>query len=138
MLTDKKAVLEKNLAQGKAFLESNKKKKGVITLASGLQYKVIKSGKGKSPGPDDTVETNYRGTLINGTEFDSSYKRNKPVSFKVTAVIKGWTEALQKMKVGDKWELYIPSDLAYGNRQVGQVIGAGSTLIFEIELVGIK
>ena len=124
----------KNLAEGVAFLEANRAKESVKVLPSGLQYKVIREGTGKTPTVDDKVKTHYRGTLINGTEFDSSYKRNKPAEFPVKGVIKGWTEALQLMKEGGKWELYIPSNLAYGQRgRPG--IPANSTLIFEIELL---
>ncbi len=129
---------KKNKADGEAFLAENKKKKGVKALPSGLQYKVIKAGAGKKPKPDDTVTVNYRGTLINGTEFDSSYKRGQPATFPVTGVIPGWTEALQLMEEGAKWELFIPSNLAYGERGTGGVIGPNATLIFEIELVSIK
>lgn len=128
----------KNIAEGKVFLEANAKKEGVITTASGLQYKVISSGDGKQPTATDTVTTHYRGTLIDGREFDSSYKRNAPASFPVNGVIKGWTEALQLMHVGDKWELYIPSELAYGATKRSELIEANSTLIFELELLGIK
>jgi len=124
----------KNLAVGKVYLEANKTKEGVKVLPSGLQYKVIRKGTGKSPTADDKVKTNYRGTLIDGTEFDSSYKRNQPAEFFVKGVIKGWTEALQLMKEGGKWELYIPANLAYGER-ARQSIPANSTLIFEIELL---
>ena len=124
----------KNLAEGTAFLEANKSKKGVTALASGLQYKVIKEGTGKTPALSDKVKTHYRGRLIDGTEFDSSYKRNQPAEFPVTGVIKGWTEALQLMKEGAKWELYIPANLAYGERgRPG--IPPNATLIFEIELL---
>ncbi len=124
----------KNLTEGIAFLEVNKAKEGVQVLPSGLQYKVIKEGTGKIPTVNDKVKTHYRGTLINGTEFDSSYKRNKPAEFPVTGVIKGWTEALLLMKQGSKWELYIPPNLAYGERgRPG--IPPNSTLIFEIELL---
>ncbi len=133
-----KKAAEKNKKEGEAFLAANGKKEGVVTLPSGLQYKVLKSGDGKTPTAKDVVETNYRGTLIDNTEFDSSYKRGKPASFPVGSVIPGWTEALQKMKVGDKWELYIPSNLAYGERGMMPTIGPNSTLIFEIELLGIK
>jgi len=127
---------KKNLAAGTAFLEENKKKEGVKVLPSGLQYKVIKEGTGKTPTANDRVKTHYRGTLIDGTEFDSSYKRNRPAEFAVTGVIKGWTEALQLMKEGGKWELYIPANLAYGERgRPG--IPPNSTLIFEIELLEI-
>jgi len=127
-----------NLAAGKAFLEENAKKPGVITTESGLQYKVIESGDGKQPKATDTVTTHYRGTLIDGREFDSSYKRDKPASFPVKGVIKGWTEALQLMHVGDKWQLFVPSELAYGATKRSELIDANSTLIFEIELLGIK
>ncbi len=127
-----------NIAAGAAFLEANAKKPGVITTDSGLQYKVIKSGDGKQPKDSDTVTTHYRGTLIDGREFDSSYKRDKPASFPVKGVIKGWTEALQLMHVGDKWELYIPSELAYGATKRSELIEANSTLVFELELLGIK
>ncbi|MFV2060564.1 MAG: FKBP-type peptidyl-prolyl cis-trans isomerase [Gammaproteobacteria bacterium] len=132
-------VKSANLDAGKKFLAENKKKKGVITTQSGLQYKIITSGKkdGKSPGATETVTTHYRGTLIDGTEFDSSYARKKPTSFPVNGVIKGWTEALQLMKPGDKWKLFIPADLAYGERGAGAKIGPGSTLIFDIELIKI-
>ena len=125
-----------NLAAGIAFLEANKAKEGVKVLPSGLQYKIITEGTGNTPTADDKVKTHYRGTLIDGTEFDSSYKRNKPAEFPVKGVIKGWTEALQLMKVGGKWELYIPADLAYGQRGRPS-IPANSTLIFEIELLEI-
>jgi len=129
---------EKNLTEGKAFLEENGKKDGVITTDSGLQYKVLASGDGKQPTDSDTVTTHYKGTLIDGREFDSSYKRDKPASFPVKGVIKGWTEALQLMHVGDKWQLFVPSDLAYGATKRSELIEANSTLIFEIELLGIK
>lgn len=128
-----------NKKQGEAFLAENKNKEGVITLESGLQYKVLKSGSGEQPKLDDKVTTHYRGTLIDGTEFDSSYSRNKPSSFSVTGVIKGWTEALQLMHVGDKWQLFVPADLAYGKQAPrGSKIGPNSTLIFEIELLEIN
>jgi FKBP-type peptidyl-prolyl cis-trans isomerase FklB len=127
----------KNKAEGEAFLAANKKKPGVITLPSGLQYKVITKGKGKSPKATDKVTVNYRGTLIDGTEFDSSYKRGEPASFPVNGVIKGWTEALQLMKEGSKWELFIPPDLAYGEKGAGNVIGPNATLIFEVELLSV-
>ena len=125
-----------NLAAGTAFLEANKAKEGVKVLPSGLQYKIITEGTGNTPTADDKVKTHYRGTLIDGTEFDSSYKRNRPAEFPVKGVIKGWTEALQLMKVGGKWELYIPANLAYGERGRPS-IPANSTLIFEIELLEI-
>ncbi len=133
-----KKVADKNQQEGMKFLEENKKKKGIVTLPSGLQYKVIKEGDGKMPSKEDTVKTNYRGTLVDGTEFDSSYKRGEPTTFPVGAVIPGWTEALQLMKVGSKWELYVPADLAYGPRGAGQAIGPNATLIFEIELLDIE
>jgi len=128
----------KNQAEGEKFLAENKKKDGVKTTASGLQYKVLKEGSGASPKETDTVVTNYRGTLIDGTEFDSSYKRNEPATFPVNRVIKGWTEALQLMKPGAKYQLFIPSSLAYGERGAGQLIGPNATLIFEVELLSIK
>jgi FKBP-type peptidyl-prolyl cis-trans isomerase FklB len=131
----KKEAIE-NLAAGTAFLDANKKKEGVKVLPDGLQYKIIKEGTGATPTADDKVKTNYRGTLIDGTEFDSSYKRNRPAEFNVKGVIKGWTEALGLMKVGAKWELFIPPNLAYGERgRPG--IPPNSTLIFEIELLDI-
>ncbi len=133
-----KALGEKNKKDGEAFLAENAKKEGVKTLPSGLQYKVLKEGKGPIPKANDTVETNYRGTLIDGTEFDSSYKRGTPAAFPVNAVIPGWTEALQLMKVGSKWQLFVPSKLAYGERGAGRDIGPNATLIFEVELLGIK
>jgi len=133
-----KKLAEKNKKEGEAFLAGNGKKEGVVTLPSGLQYKVIKSGKGKTPQPTDTVETHYRGTLIDGTEFDSSYKRGQTVTFLVNGVIPGWTEALQKMKEGDKWELFVPASLAYGERGAGREIGPNAALIFEVELIAVK
>ena len=133
-----KEAAAKNAAEGEKFLAENKKKEGVKTTASGLQYKVLKEGSGASPKETDTVVTNYRGTLIDGTEFDSSYKRNEPASFPVNRVIKGWTEALQLMKPGAKYQLVIPAALAYGERGAGQLIGPNATLIFEVELLSIK
>ncbi len=132
------AAAESNIAAGKAFLEENAKKPGVIATASGLQYKILASGDGKQPKDTDTVTTHYKGTLIDGREFDSSYKRDQPASFPVKGVVKGWTEALQLMHVGDKWQLFVPSDLAYGATKRSELIEANSTLIFEIELLGIK
>jgi FKBP-type peptidyl-prolyl cis-trans isomerase FklB len=122
--------------EGEAFLAANKSKEGVVTLPSGMQYKIITAGTGPKPTASDTVSCNYRGTLINGKEFDSS--KGKPVSFPVGGVIKGWTEALQLMPVGSKWQLFIPADLAYGDRGAGADIGPGSTLIFEVELLAIE
>lgn len=133
-----KLLGEKNKKEGEAFLAENKKKEGVITLPSGLQYKVIKEGTGKQPSADATVETNYRGTLIDGTEFDSSYKRGQTATFPVKGVIAGWTEALQLMKEGSKWQLFVPANLAYGERGAGNAIGPNATLIFEVELISVK
>jgi FKBP-type peptidyl-prolyl cis-trans isomerase FklB len=127
-----------NRKAGEEFLQANKTKPGVVTLPSGLQYKILKEGDGPKPTASDTVKCNYVGTLTNGKEFDSSSKHGGPASFPVSGVIKGWTEALQLMPVGSKWELYIPADLAYGDRGAGQDIGPGETLIFEIELLGIQ
>jgi FKBP-type peptidyl-prolyl cis-trans isomerase len=125
--------------EGDAFLAANKGKEGIVTLPSGLQYKILKEGSGAKPTADDSVVCNYKGTLINGTEFDSSYKRGEPATFPVGGVIKGWTEALQLMPVGSKWQLFIPADLAYGARGTpGGPIGPNSTLIFEVELLSIK
>ena len=128
---------EGNRKEGEAFLSANKSKEGVTALPDGLQYKVVKEGTGPKPTASDTVTVNYRGTLVNGKEFDSSYKRGQPVSFPVSGVIKGWTEALQLMPVGSKWELYIPADLAYGDNPPDPSIGPGDTLIFEVELLSI-
>lgn len=128
---------KKNLEAGKAFLEANAKKDGVKTTESGLQYKVVKAGTGKSPTPTDTVTVHYHGTLPDGTVFDSSVDRGEPATFPVNGVIAGWTEALQKMKVGDKWQLVIPANLAYGERSPGGAIGPNSTLVFDVELLGI-
>ena len=133
-----KAASAKAKAEGDAFLAANAKKDGVVTLPSGLQYKVITEGTGPLPKESDTVKVHYRGTLLDGTEFDSSYKRNEPTSFPVGGVIPGWTEALQLMKVGSKWELYVPAKLAYGDRGAGGVIPPGATLVFEVELLSIK
>jgi FKBP-type peptidyl-prolyl cis-trans isomerase FklB len=133
-----KAAGEKNAADGVKFLAENKSKSGVKTTASGLQYKVIKEGTGAQPKATDTVTVNYRGTLINGTEFDSSYKRGQPATFPVSGVIKGWTEALQLMKTGSKYQLFIPSSLAYGERAISADIASNSTLIFEVELLDVK
>lgn len=132
------AVAEKNKRDGEDFLAVNKKKEGVIALPSGLQYRVLKAGKGKSPKATDNVTVHYRGTLIDGTEFDSSYKRGQPATFPVNRVIRGWTEALQLMKEGARWTLYIPSNLAYGERGAGANIGSNATLIFEVELLSIN
>ncbi len=127
-----------NAKEGEAFLAANKSKPGVFALPSGLQYKILVQGTGPMPALTDTVVCNYRGTLINGTEFDSSYKRGEPASFPVNGVIRGWTEVLQLMPVGSKWQLFIPSALAYGERGAGADIGPNATLIFEVELLSIK
>ncbi len=129
--------MESNKKDGDAFLAANKSKPGVVVLPSGLQYKVLKEGTGPKPAATDSVVCNYRGTLLNGTEFDSSYKRGQPLTIPVSGVIKGWTEALQLMPVGSKWQLYIPPDLAYGPRGAGADIGPNATLIFEVDLLSI-
>ncbi|MBP7654499.1 FKBP-type peptidyl-prolyl cis-trans isomerase [Candidatus Dependentiae bacterium] len=134
----KKEAAAKNLRESIDFLEKNKTEPGIIVLPSGLQYKIIKEGTGSMPQKTDTVITHYKGTLLNGIEFDSSYKRNQPAEFKVSSVIPGWTEALQLMKTGSKWKLFIPPQLGYGERGAGKDIGPNSALIFEIELIGIK
>lgn len=129
---------EENKAAGVAFLEKNKARDGVKTLESGLQYEVLAAGEGETPAKEDKVKVHYHGTLIDGTVFDSSIDRGKPATFGVSQVIKGWTEALQLMKVGDKWKVYIPSDLAYGERGAGGKIGPNAALIFEVELISIE
>ncbi len=129
---------EENAAAGARFLAENKAKDGVVTLASGLQYKVIKAGTGKQPTASDTVLAHYRGTLIDGTEFDSSFRRGQPATFPVNGVIRGWQEALPLMKEGARWEVYIPAELAYGPRGAGESIGPNQTLIFEIELIKVQ
>ncbi|MFM7774269.1 MAG: FKBP-type peptidyl-prolyl cis-trans isomerase [Candidatus Kapaibacterium sp.] len=129
--------MEENKAKGAAFLAENAKKAGVTTTASGLQYRVITQGTGAKPLATDKVKVHYKGTLIDGSEFDSSYKRGEPIEFPLNGVIKGWTEGVQLMSVGSKYEFFIPSELAYGDREVGGVIPAGSTLVFEVELLGI-
>ncbi|WP_009959498.1 MULTISPECIES: FKBP-type peptidyl-prolyl cis-trans isomerase [Verrucomicrobium] len=126
------------LAKGEKFLEDNAKKEGVTTTASGLQYKVLTPGTGKSPKATDTVLVHYRGTLISGTEFDSSYKRKEPISFPLNRVIAGWTEGVQLMQEGAKFEFYIPSKLAYGSRGAGRDIGPNEALIFEVELLKVN
>lgn len=130
----KKQDAEKYRGEGREFLAENAKKPGVITLPSGLQYKILREGTGRTPGPNDSVTVQYRGTLIDGKEFDSSYRENKPVTFRVDGVIRGWTEALQLMKEGAKWQLFVPADLGYGER--GPL--ADRTLIFEIELISVN
>lgn len=135
----RKAEAEKAKAEGQAFLAENGKKQGVVTLPSGLQYKVIKNGLGRvKPKATDTVLTHYVGTLLDGTEFDSSLKRGEPAEFQVDEVIPAWTEALQLMKVGDKWQLFVPPNLGYGEKGAGRLIGPNATLIFEVELLEIK
>jgi FKBP-type peptidyl-prolyl cis-trans isomerase len=129
---------ETNKKAGEEFLAANKTKDGVVTLPSGLQYKILTAGTGPKPTLSDSVVCNYKGTLLDNTEFDSSYKRGQPATFPVGGVIKGWTEALQLMPVGSKWQLFIPPDLAYGPRGSGPTIGPSSTLIFEVELISIK
>ncbi|MDQ1336311.1 MAG: Peptidyl-prolyl cis-trans isomerase [Thermodesulfobacteriota bacterium] len=136
--TLRNASLEENKKKGDAFLAENKKKDGVITLPSGLQYRVINTGDGKKPTDTDSVECHYRGTLITGEEFDSSYRRGRPLTFKVNSVVPGWSEALKLMPVGSQWQIIIPSQLAYGERGVGNFIKPGETLIFEVELLAIR
>jgi FKBP-type peptidyl-prolyl cis-trans isomerase FklB len=134
-----KLAADKNKAEGEAFLAANKTKEGVVTLPSGLEYKILKAGTGPKPTSSDSVKCNYKGTLIDGTEFDSSYKRGEAATFGVGQVIKGWTEALQLMPVGSKWQLYVPSSLAYGDQGAGGgQIGPDATLIFEVELLSIE
>jgi FKBP-type peptidyl-prolyl cis-trans isomerase FklB len=135
----RKQAAEQNKKEGDAFLAENAKKEGVTRLASGLQYKILKTGDGKIPASTDSVECHYRGTFVDGNEFDSSYKMGNPVTFKVQGgVIQGWSEVLKLMPVGSKWQVFIPSELAYGERGAGSQIGPNKTLIFEIELLSIK
>lgn len=136
--TNNMMAVSENARMGEAFLSANKQKPGVVVLPDGLQYKVLVEGKGPTPTDSDTVTVNYSGTLINGTEFDSSYKRGQPATFPVTGVIPGWVEALKLMKVGSTWELYIPPSLAYGKNGAPPVIGPDETLIFKVELLGIN
>ena len=135
---DLKEKAAKNLEDGKRFLADNQKKEGIKTLPTGLQYKVLAEGAGKTPQATDTVTINHKGTLIDGTEFNSSYKRGQPATFKVDGAIKGWTQALQLMKEGSKWQLFIPPELAYGERGAGRNIPPNSTLIFEVELISVQ
>lgn len=137
-LQERKVLAEKNQKASEEFLAKNKQAKGVKETASGLQYKVLKAGTGKSPAPTDTVVVNYKGMLMNGTEFDSSYKRGKPAKFPLNSVLKGWQEALPMMKEGAQWEIYIPPKLAYGLNGVGNTIGPNETLIFDVELLDIN
>ncbi|MFD2515501.1 FKBP-type peptidyl-prolyl cis-trans isomerase [Pontibacter locisalis] len=138
-MTEKQsAVGNVNKQAGEEYLAANKNKPGIQTLPSGLQYEVLEEGNGKSPSATDTVTVHYKGTLIDGTTFDSSYDRGQPATFPVNGVIAGWTEALQKMKEGSKWRLFIPSNLAYGAQGAGDVIGPHSALIFDVELLSVK
>jgi FKBP-type peptidyl-prolyl cis-trans isomerase FklB len=134
----RKAALQQNLVAGQAFMEANASKAGVTTLPSGLQYQVIEEGEGASPNATDTVTVHYRGTLIDGTEFDSSYSRGQPATFQVNRVIKGWTEGVQLMKPGAKYTFFVPPDLAYGERGAGVKIPPNRTLIFEVELISVN
>ncbi|WP_408608949.1 FKBP-type peptidyl-prolyl cis-trans isomerase [Aquicella siphonis] len=136
--TQMQSSIDKNATAGASFLNENKNKPGVVTLPDGLQYKIIKEGTGAKPTANDTVTVNYAGRLIDGTEFDSSYKRGEPATFPVSGVIAGWTEALQLMKTGSVWELYIPANLAYGEYGAPPVIGPNETLIFKVELLSVK
>jgi FKBP-type peptidyl-prolyl cis-trans isomerase FklB len=138
MVAEMEALGAKNKADGEAFLAENSKKEGVVVTASGLQYKVIEAGEGDSPTPSDIVTVHYRGTLVDGTQFDSSYDRGQPATFPVSGVIPGWTEAMQLMKPGAKWQLVIPADLAYGERGAGQAIGPNATLLFDVELISVQ
>lgn len=133
-----KEANDKLKKDGEAFLDANKKKTGIITTASGLQYKIVTTGTGAKPTTNDKVLAHYRGTLMDGSEFDSSYRRGEPMEFPVTGVIKGWTEALQLMPVGSKWQLFIPSELAYGDAGMPPVIRPGAVLLFDLELIAIK
>ncbi|WP_286695182.1 FKBP-type peptidyl-prolyl cis-trans isomerase [Spongiibacter sp. UBA1325] len=135
---ESQALAETNRKEAEAFLAENASAEGVVVTDSGLQYKVLAEGDGARPSESDTVEVHYEGTLLDGSVFDSSYQRGETVSFPVNGVIEGWTEALQMMKVGSKWKLFIPSDLAYGPGGAGQMIGPNAALVFEVELLGIK
>ncbi len=138
MMAEAQQAGEKNKQAGEAFLAENAQKEGVVVTASGLQYKILEPGEGASPGLSDVATVHYRGTLIDGTQFDSSYDRGQPATFPVGGVIPGWTEALQLMKPGSKWQLFIPAQLAYGERGAGQVIGPNSTLLFDVELLSVE
>ena len=133
-----KVIGEKNKKEGELFLDANKKKEGVIILPSGVQYRVLKAGTGKTPTDDDTVTVHYRGILTDRTEFDSSYRRGQPATFAIKGIVPGWREALKLMQEGAKWEICIPPNLAYGERGVGSQIGPNATLIFEVELISIQ
>ncbi len=134
----RRQLAQENLEKGTSFLQSNADKQGVVQLPSGLQYQVLQKGDGPTPGLDQTVTVHYRGTLLDGTVFDSSYERGQPATFPLKGIIKGWQEALQRMPEGSKWRLFIPPDLAYGEQQAGPHIGPNSVLIFEVELLGIE
>ncbi len=138
MVAEMEAMAATNKTDGEAFLAENAKQEGVVVTESGLQYKVLEAGDGESPGPADVATVHYRGTLIDGTQFDSSYDRGEPATFPVGGVIAGWTEALQLMKPGAKWQLFIPSELAYGERGAGQAIGPNATLLFDVELISVE
>ena len=138
MAAEMEVKAAENKAAGEAFLAENAKQEGVVVTESGLQYKIIEPGQGDSPGPADVATVHYRGTLIDGTQFDSSYDRGQPASFPVGGVIPGWSEALQLMKPGAKWQLSIPAELAYGERGAGQDIGPNSTLLFDVELISVE
>jgi FKBP-type peptidyl-prolyl cis-trans isomerase FklB len=138
LMAEMEVLAAKNKADGEAFLAENAKQEGVVVTSSGLQYKVLEPGEGDAPTPADTVTVNYRGTLVDGTQFDSSYDRGQPATFPVQGVIPGWTEALQLMKPGSKYQLAIPAELAYGERGAGQTIGPNSTLLFDVELISVE
>jgi len=138
LINERASIADTNKTAGKAFLEENKKKKDVVALPSGLQYKIIKEGDGQKPASDSSVNVHYQGTLIDGTVFDSSYERGQPITLSLNQVIKGWQEALPLMSVGSKWQIYVPSELAYGERGAGNSIKPNETLIFDIELLAIK
>lgn len=135
---ERMARAQQNLKEGQAFLEENGKREDVVVLPSGLQYRILEEGSGASPGPTDSVTVHYRGTLINGTEFDSTYGGGQPLTFQVSGVIMGWYEALQLMKEGSRWELFVPPDLAYGREGAGARIGPNSTLLFEVQLISVN
>lgn len=137
-MAQQQQAAEENLREGQAFLQRNAEKEEVKTTESGLQYEVIEKGEGETPSPESTVTVHYRGTLIDGTEFDSSYQRDEPATFPVSGVIAGWTEALQLMQEGAQYKLYIPAELAYGERGAGQAIGPNETLIFDVELLSVE
>ncbi len=138
LFQSKQELSAKNLKEGQEFLEANKVKEGIVTLPSGLQYQILTAAEGSKPSATDKVTCHYHGTLINGTVFDSSVQRGQPATFPLNMVIKGWTEALQLMSIGSKWRLFLPADLAYGDRHVSAEIGPNSSLIFDVELLGIN